>query len=168
VRARLAPGRRGSLARVPGRRRQSRLLLRGVREARVRRRLTKRGTSALVLGAIACALMWTVTTAAHTSRNRHVLCGDELWSLKTLSDPLRNRVNLRPRATTIAAINRRRAPRVVPRRRTAFERQVWQLTAQITEYKLEADDDIHLILFGTGAYMNAELPAPVVSLAENA
>jgi hypothetical protein len=82
--------------------------------------------------------------------------------------PLRNRVNLRPRATTIAAINRRRAPRVVPRRRTAFERQVWQLTAQITEYKLEADDDIHLILFGTGAYMNAELPAPVVSLAENA
>jgi hypothetical protein len=80
--------------------------------------------------------------------------------LKTLSDPLRYRVNLRPRATTVATLSRRRAPHPIPRRRTAFERQVWQVTAQITEFKLEGDDDIHLILFDHGAYMIVEMPAP--------
>jgi hypothetical protein len=31
--------------------------------------------------------------------------------------------------------------------------------AQIVPYKLEADDDIHLVLFGGGSYMIAEMPA---------
>lgn len=90
---------------------------------------------------------------------RQAACGEGLWSLKTLSDPRRNRVNLRPRATTVAAINSRPEPERTPTRRTAFELQVWQVTAQITEYKLMHDEDIHLILEEDGAYMIAEMPA---------
>jgi hypothetical protein len=86
-------------------------------------------------------------------------CGSELWALKTLSDPLRRRVNLRPRATTIAAINARRMPARAPRRRDAFERQVWRVSAQIVEYRLEDDQDIDLVLYGGGSYLIAEMPA---------
>jgi hypothetical protein len=107
----------------------------------------------LVAGACAAA------AAAAPTRTAHALCGSELWSLKTLSDPQRKLVNLRPRTTTIRAINRRRAPRVLTRRRDAFERQVWRVNAQIVEYKAEADSDIHLILFGQGGYLIAEMPA---------
>jgi hypothetical protein len=41
----------------------------------------------------------------------------------------------------------------------AFERQVWRVNVQIVEYKAEADSDIHLILFGQGSYLIAEMPA---------
>jgi hypothetical protein len=84
-------------------------------------------------------------------------CNVRLKGLKTLSDPQRKLVNLHPRTTTIRAINRRRAPRT--RRRDAFERQVWRVNAQIVEYKAEADSDIHLVLFGQGGYLIAEMPA---------
>jgi hypothetical protein len=97
-------------------------------------------------------------TAAPT-RTARALCGSELWPLKTLSDPQRKLVNLHPRTTTIRAINRRRAPRGPTRRRDGFERRVWRVNAQIVEYKAEADADIHLVLFGQGGYLIAEMPA---------
>ena len=82
-----------------------------------------------------------------------VACGRELWDLKTLSDPRRNLVHVRPVRTTVSAIAAKRAPRRASAVRTrGFERQVWRVTAQITEYKLEADSDIHMILFGDNAY----------------
>jgi hypothetical protein len=43
-------------------------------------------------------------------------------------------------------------------RNTLYERRVWRVRAQIVEFKLEADDDIHLALFDTGRYMIAEIP----------
>jgi hypothetical protein len=100
-----------------------------------------------------------VAATAAPTRTAHALCGSELWSLKTLSDPQRKLVKLRPRTTTIRAINRRRAPGVLTTRRDAFERQVWRVNAQIVEYKAEADSDIHLVLFGHGGYLIAEMPA---------
>jgi hypothetical protein len=50
-------------------------------------------------------------------------------------------------------------PARAPRRRDAFERQVWRVSAQIVEYRLEDDQDIHLILYGAGSYLIAEMPA---------
>jgi hypothetical protein len=68
-----------------------------------------------------------------------VACGKELWNLKTLSDPQRKLVRLRPRNTTVAAIDKHGMPRPTPTTRsTPYARRVWQLKAQITEYRLEA------------------------------
>jgi hypothetical protein len=33
------------------------------------------------------------------------------------------------------------------------------VSAQITEFKIEGDSDIHLVLFGDGGYLIAEMPA---------
>jgi hypothetical protein len=73
-----------------------------------------------------------------------------LWAKKALSDAQRNLVNLRPRNTTVAAINALRPPRVLRSTRAAFERQVWRVKAQITLSRLESDQDIHLVLFDQG------------------
>src|SRR2546428_10288104 len=65
-------------------------------------------------------------------------CGGQLWRLKTLSDPGRNAVELEPRSTTIASIGERPFPRPLPRLRgTPFQRQAWEVVAQITKYRTE-------------------------------
>jgi hypothetical protein len=52
-------------------------------------------------------------------------------------------------------------PRPTPRtRNTIYERRAWRVKAQIVQYKLEDDSDIHLILFWAGRYMIAEMPFP--------
>jgi hypothetical protein len=80
-------------------------------------------------------------------------CNVRLKGLKTLSDPQRKLVNLHPKNTTLAAINALPQPHPTPKTRTtAFERQVWRVNVQITEFKLEGDSDIHLVMFGDGAY----------------
>jgi hypothetical protein len=98
---------------------------------------------------------------ASTNRHAHVDCGAELWSLKTLSDPQKALVRLRPTSTTVAAINDRSImPNPTPTtRNTPYEQRVWRVRAQIVEFKLEADDDIHLVLFERGSYMIAEMPS---------
>jgi hypothetical protein len=86
-------------------------------------------------------------------------CGVELWPLKTLSDPQRKLVKLRPRNTTIAAIDALPMPPSAPTTRsTGFQRRVWRVVAQIVQFKLEEDSDIHLILFEKGHYLIAEMP----------
>src|SRR5690349_8271493 len=87
-------------------------------------------------------------------------CNVRLKGLKTLSDPQRKLVNLHPKNTTLAAINALPQPHPTPKTRsTPFERQVWRINVQITEFKLEGDSDIHLVMFGDGAYGIAEMPA---------
>jgi hypothetical protein len=103
-------------------------------------------------------MICTAALAARAATSR-ALCGSELWSLKTLSDPQRKLVVLRPRTTTIRAINTLRAPSFLSTRRYPFERRVWRVVAEIVEYKLEADDDIHLVLSEGGSRMIAEMPA---------
>jgi hypothetical protein len=76
-----------------------------------------------------------------------------------LSDPQRKLVNLHPKNTTVAAINALAQPHPTPKTRsTDFSRRVWSVSAQITEFKLEGDSDIHLVLYGLG-YLIAEMPA---------
>jgi hypothetical protein len=87
-------------------------------------------------------------------------CGGQLWRLKTLSDPGRRSVALAPKTTTIGAIVEKPYPRPIPRkRRTAFQRQNWEVVAQITAFRLE-DAGLRLILFDDGAYANAVIPVP--------
>ena len=101
-------------------------------------------------------------TASWTAARRTVAaaCGSDYWPLKTLSDPLRKKVNLMPMNTTLTAITTRDHPHPTPTtRNTPFELHVWRLTAQITEFKREGDSDIHLILFDAGTYGIAEMPS---------
>jgi hypothetical protein len=87
-------------------------------------------------------------------------CGGQLWRLKTFSDLRRQSVELQPKTTTIAAIGERPYPRPVPRvRRTPFQRQAWEVVAQITQFRSETSG-IRLVLFDGGSYMNAVIPTP--------
>jgi hypothetical protein len=81
--------------------------------------------------------------------------------LKTLSDPDRKHVRLRPRQTNIPALNQPAAPHPTPvRRRTAFQRQAWQVVAQITTFRLLPDGSIEFVLYDDNAYVRAGLPSP--------
>jgi hypothetical protein len=65
-----------------------------------------------------------------------------------------------PKATTIAAIAQRPAPARMPTRRsTTFQRQVWQVAAQITRFWREGNE-LRLELYDHTVYMNAAIPAP--------
>ena len=87
-------------------------------------------------------------------------CGGQLWRLKTLSDPGRNTVELEPTVTTIAAIGELPYPRPLPTsRRTAFQRHVWQVVAQITKYRVETGG-IRLELYDHESYLHAVIPTP--------
>jgi hypothetical protein len=87
-------------------------------------------------------------------------CNVRLKGLKTLSDPQRKLVNLHAKSTTAAAINALPQSHPTPKTRsTDFSRRVWRVTAQITEFKLEGESDIHLVLFDANSYFIAEMPA---------
>jgi hypothetical protein len=90
------------------------------------------------------------------------VCGGTLWRLMNLSDVDRMKVNLHPRETTIAALAALRDPRsIVPRRTTAFQRQVWQMRAVVDRYRIASNGEIILILYSidTGQFMDAYLPS---------
>ena len=110
-----------------------------------------------------CGLLATAaagTRAGASSRTSQSRCDQTLGGLKTLSDPQRRLVELRPRTTTIRVINKLDRPRRTPTRDSTFERQVWRVRAVIVKDRIEDDGDIQLILVAGHSYMLAELPAP--------
>ena len=121
--------------------------------------------------ALFLALAGLAATVAPTAAPRPSAqaCGGILWRLKTFSDVARFRVNRAARQTTIKAIDARPPPYPLPRsRRTGFQRETWDVYAQITEYRLDGNE-LRLVLFDDGAYMNAVVPAPAcLSLATRA
>jgi hypothetical protein len=109
----------------------------------------------VALAAAAAAVAPTATPKPSAER-----CGGILWRLKTFSDRQRGLVRLTPRQTTIKALGTRSFPDPLPRsRRTSFQRQTWEVVAQITEYRLDGNE-LRLVLFDDGAYINAVIPAP--------
>jgi hypothetical protein len=123
------------------------------------RRAFMRRTALIALFLATAAVAATVAPTA-TPKPSAETCGGLLWRLKTFSDARRARVSMAPHQTTIAALASRRSPRPLPRsRRTSFQRQTWQVVAQITEYRLDGNE-LRLVLFDDGAYMNAVVPAP--------
>jgi hypothetical protein len=106
------------------------------------------------------ALSATATPARTTTHPSAASCGGNLWRLKTLSDPARKVVRLSPRQTTLGAIAMRHAPAPTPTRRTTpFQKQTWEVVAQIVNYRIE-DGELRMILFDDGAYINAAVPTP--------
>jgi hypothetical protein len=91
-------------------------------------------------------------------------CGVERWSVKTGTDADRALINLQSTTnTTIAALGALTAPGTLPanNRIQPTETTVYRLQATLTEYKLEADSDYHLVLSdGSGHTMIAEIPDP--------
>jgi hypothetical protein len=128
-----------------------------------------RTPSAMSIRRVACALVLcgliaaaaAGTRAGASSRTSPIRCDKTLAGLRTLSDPERGLVDLRPRTTTIRAINNLRRPRRTPtRRNNAFERHVWRVRAVIVKDRLQDDGDIQVILVARHSYLIAELPAP--------
>ncbi len=86
-------------------------------------------------------------------------CGVERWTVKTLQD--RPRL-LSARATTIAYLTRRPAPKPLPDTRLPFERKTFRVTDAVTLIRNEDDSDIHLVLqdnLGRTMIAEARLPA---------
>jgi hypothetical protein len=91
-------------------------------------------------------------------------CGVERWSVKTGTDADRAKITLQSTTqTTIAALDALPAPANLPanNRVAPTEDTVYQLHATLTQYKLEADSDYHLVLSdGPGHTMISEIPDP--------
>jgi hypothetical protein len=91
-------------------------------------------------------------------------CGVERWSVKTGTDADISKVNVNSStAQTIATMRSWTAPNPIPtnNRVSPYETTVWVLNATLTEYKLEDDQDYHLVLQDSGGLtMIAEIPAP--------
>src|SRR5436305_61908 len=92
-------------------------------------------------------------------------CGVERWSVKTGTDADVGKINFASTtANTIATMRGWPTPGTIPanNRIAPYETTVWVLNATLVEYKLETDQDYHLVL-QDGATSNtliAEIPAP--------
>lgn len=90
-------------------------------------------------------------------------CGVESWAVKTGTDADHGKVSSAVVNTTIAALSSRPKPTSYPTnsRIAPTELHVWQVTARVTQYKEEADSDVHLVLKDSAnRSMIAEIPAP--------
>jgi hypothetical protein len=119
---------------------------------------------ALVVGCVAVCLAAGAFAARGDQRLQGpgTVCGGTLWRLMNMSDADRMKVNLHPEQTTIATIAALHDPRnIVPRRTTAFQRQVWRMRAVVDRYRIASNGEIILILYSidTGQFMDAYLPS---------
>ena len=90
-------------------------------------------------------------------------CGVERWPVKTGTDADRGHVSTTVHSTSIQSLSSRPKPSHYPtnNRIAPAELHVWQVTARVTQYKEEADSDIHLVLKDSAnRSMIAEIPAP--------
>jgi hypothetical protein len=81
----------------------------------------------------------------------------------TLSDTGRASVKWPVVGTSIADVAKLPAPAKVPAARTTpFQKQQWQLTAVVDQYRMQSNGEIALVLFdtATSTYMDAYLPNP--------
>jgi len=99
----------------------------------------------LVVAAVALALALSRQTHAP---DEGASCGEERWPVKTLSDRDAGRVNLTPQAGSVAELRALPTPsrrpanaRVAPTELTTFS-----IVAQVVEFKIEEDRDVHLIV----------------------
>jgi hypothetical protein len=89
-------------------------------------------------------------------------CGGTLWKLMTLSDTGKSAVHWAPTATSIPDIAKLSAPaKITTARSSAFQKQVWKLTAIIQSYRLASNGELVFQLFDvpSSTYMNAYLPS---------
>jgi hypothetical protein len=94
-------------------------------------------------------------------------CGVERWSVKTLSDPTAGEVRFVPRVSTVDFPRTRPDPHVGPGTPPlpGVERTTYRLSAQLVEFKREADNDIHLVIASPRSRfrtMIVEFPNPLI------
>jgi hypothetical protein len=92
-------------------------------------------------------------------------CGTDRWSIKTLTDRDRDRIDFTVRPATVAALGRLRAPasRHPTRRNSVHERRVYCVEAFVIEARPQEDGDLHLSLIDAEdgrSEMIAEVPDP--------
>jgi hypothetical protein len=93
-------------------------------------------------------------------------CGVWRWPVKTGSDADRYKVSKTVDHTSLGYLVSLKAPRSFPdyyqkHRFRGAERHTYQLTARLTQFRLEDDGDIHLVLKNSaGKHMIAEIPTP--------
>jgi hypothetical protein len=75
-------------------------------------------------------------------------CGTERWAVKTLSDSDAGRVNFSPVPATVTDLRALPAPGALPQasRIAPTELTTFSVTANVVEFKFEADLDIHLVI----------------------
>ena len=122
---------------------------------------TRRGFSvglAALLTATGLAAFPTGTAQAATA------CGVERWPVKTGTDADTSKVDRSGAvASTVAAMGALPKPTTLPdaNRIVPTETTVYSLSATLTQYKIEDDGDVHLVLSDTtGHTMIAEIPDP--------
>ena len=91
-------------------------------------------------------------------------CGVERWQVKTGGDSDTGLINLTSSTPgSVASLIALAAPNPIPptSRVQPTETTVWMLNATLTEFKLEGDQDIHLVIVdSSGDSMIAEIPDP--------
>lgn len=75
-------------------------------------------------------------------------CGQERWPVKTLSDSDAGRINLTPVPASVRELTALATPRSRPRasRVPPVELRTYSLRVQVVEFKLEEDDDVHVVV----------------------
>jgi hypothetical protein len=113
---------------------------------------------AVLLAAVTALLASTTRpTVPHAKREA---CPRNLRALKVWADPQRFQVQATPTFTDLSFVNSLRPPRQPPAtRRTRWQKQVWQVKAQIVEFN-RADGELRFVLYWNGRYMNAVVPVP--------
>jgi hypothetical protein len=93
-------------------------------------------------------------------------CGKERWNVKTLSDKDTQKVDFKHiiKTTVNSQVNLPKPvkiPKNLPRQNTEYN--VYAIDCYIIEYKMEEDNDIHIVLrdLKTNATMVAEVPSPL-------
>lgn len=92
-------------------------------------------------------------------------CGTERWAVKTLMDPDASAIQTQPIDTTIdklVAIPRPASSTIPEDGRNPVEEKVYRVHARLLRYKLETDQDIHIVLGSIDdprITMVAEIPA---------
>jgi hypothetical protein len=89
-------------------------------------------------------------------------CGGTLWKLMTLSDTGRSAVHWTAAATSVPDVAKLTAPaKIGTTRSTAFQKQVWNVTAVIQSFRMASNGELVLQLFDvpSSTYMNAYMPS---------
>ena len=112
------------------------------------------------------ALLLLLAPVSVANQVRPGQCGFDRWSVKTLTDRDRGRVDFKPVDTTVAklvAIRIHEIPYPDDGRIAPEELHVYRLRAKLIEVRSEKDKDLHLLLADVNnpeARMVAEIPNP--------
>ena len=87
-------------------------------------------------------------------------CGIERWAVKTGTDPGASKVDQTSVPASVAQLVAMPAPRNPVARVAPTEDTTYQVSATLTEFKTEADNDYHLVLSSGPKTMIAEIPSP--------